>query len=342
MRSLAYMVRYMHPQSFVSPLSILRFGSLAILLMASIACSDDGSTSDFAGDVPDKDGGAKRDTGVSPEEAQEEAPKPAEQTPAPQAVMEADVDTIEWKTGTDVGFGVASKDTGNPRANNAAIIYAGDGATLDGAKGWATALYKADLKERGVRHLFAVQAPSNATYTKKEIFNSKISAALLPQIDDKTKFILLVAHSSGTYVAHEFLDQVTKTRDPDGKMNGKLVYFNLDGTVRLFTDAIAAKVKKTYWVSPRDNTKNTGGLNPEDMVTGGQTYANIGATLPFEAAEAGCNRGATGCVHASIVINKPHNPAEATPDKDYDDYADGRSVVTKYLADKAAEAGLAP
>jgi hypothetical protein len=313
-------------------------GAIAALLGGAIACSDDGQT-DSPFDQGADSQNDKKDAMPGPESPKEDD-KPAEQppaeTPATPGTVEADVDTIAWQQGADVGNGVASKDTGNPRGNSIALIYGGYQSSLDGVKGWTTALYKATLKDRGVRHIFAIQGPADVQYTAKEIGNTKISAALLPKIDDKTKFILLFGHSSGSYVAHEFLQQVASGRDPDGKMNDKLVYFNLDGGYRYFTAAIGAKVKKTYWVSPRAGQLT--GFNAGDMQLGANTYKNKGGLILFDASGAGCT--SNGCAHDSLLISKPHNPGGATPGKDYDDYSGGRTVVTKFVADKAAEAGL--
>ena len=66
--------------------------------------------------------------------------------------------------------------------------------------------------------------------------------------------------------------------------------------------------------------------------------------MMFDASNAGCVKAAVrnGCIHDSLLISKPHRTNAATPAKDYDDFSDGRTVITKYIADRADEAGLAP
>lgn len=288
--------------------------------------------------APAEDGGSPAPDDEDASAALSPDAEPDAAPPSP----EPDFDAIAWQTGPNVGLGVASKDTQNPRANSAALIYGGYESTLDGVKGWARALYEAELRTRGVRYLFAIQGPNTIPYSNKEIGNTDIVAALLPKIDAKTKFILLLGHSSGSYVAHELLGQVAGGLDPAGKMTGKLVYFCLDGGRDGFTNAIAAKMRKAYWVFPRDPVKGTPGFNGGDMSTAGADYAALGGYLPFDSTTAGCNTGATGCIHDSLVISKPHNPAGASPKRDYDDYSGGRTVTTTYLLQKGAEAGLVP
>ncbi|MDB4993543.1 MAG: hypothetical protein JWM74_975, partial [Myxococcaceae bacterium] len=78
------------------------------------------------------------------------------------------------------------------------------------------------------------------------------------------------------------------------------------------------------------------------MESAGADYAALGGALAFDSTTAGCNAGANGCIHDSLVIDKPHSPAGATPGKDYDDYSGGRAVTTRYLVQKGTEAGLVP
>lgn len=54
--------------------------------------------------------------------------------------VEPGFDSIEWKTGPDVGFGVASKDTLNPTGENAFIGYAGYAVDLASAQAWVREL----------------------------------------------------------------------------------------------------------------------------------------------------------------------------------------------------------
>lgn len=325
--------------------------TLALVLLGASACGDV--------DVDDGDLAPAPGEGVEPDDAlgrSPDAPATADgggaaASPdaragdagedAAAAPPEPEFDAVPWEQGGDVGFGVARKDTGNPRGESAALLYAGYEARLDAAKAWARELYRADLRARGVRWLYAVQGPATIQYTGLEIGNSNVLAHLVPRVTDRTRFVLVLGHSSGSYVAHEMLRQAAARPDAQGKTSGRLVYFNLDGGRAGFTDAVAATMRKTWWVSPRDVAKGTPGFNAPSMQSAGAAYASLGGLLPYDASRAGCNAGATGCVHNSLVITRPHSPARARPDLDYEQFA-GRPVTTSFLTEKAAEAGLSP
>src|SRR5512142_3055412 len=74
------------------------------------------------------------------------------------AIPAPDVDQIPWST---VGTGVASKDTQNPLGSSMLVAYAGYGVSLASAEAWATELYRATMRERGVRHIWAVRGPAD-------------------------------------------------------------------------------------------------------------------------------------------------------------------------------------
>ncbi len=253
---------------------------------------------------------------------------------------EKDIDQIPWNTGGNVGFGVASKDTENPQGNNFFLAYAGYNVDLDSAEKWATALYRASLRDRGVRYVWAVQGPNNPSYSNLEIGNSKIIAAMLPMIDASTKFVLAVGHSSGSFVAHELLGQLEGGLDPSGVTNKRVVYFNLDGGGGLSAAAIA-RLRRAYFVASFMSSTGTYSPNASTMQSLGQTYASAGGYYENNADGSGCHAGAQWCVHVTLINTKPHNPDNGDPVLDYSDFG-GRPVCQSYVDAKASEAQLDP
>ena len=268
-----------------------------------------------------------------------DAPAPPDAPPDVPAPPEKDIDTIPWQTGGSVGFGVASKDTGNPRGESAFIAYAGYNVSLGSAEAWATALYRATLKDRGVRWVWAVQGPADPSYSGAEIGNSKIIAALLPHVSTATKFILAVGHSSGSFVAHELLGQLAGGHDPGGVTDKRVVYFDLDGGTTGLSTTIVDRLRRAYFVGSLDGPTGTFSPNHGDMEGAGATYAAAGGYWQNDAAGSGCNAGAKWCVHVTLITTRPHDPTNADPLRDYSDFA-GRPVCTSYLDAKGAEAGL--
>src|SRR5262249_17076068 len=75
-----------------------------------------------------------------------------------------------------------------------------------------------------------------------------------------------------------------------------------------------------------------------DMKAAGATYAGAGGYFRHDARGSGCKKGATWCVHMTLVTNKPHDPGDAK-EIDFADF-EGREVTHAYLDAKASEAGV--
>jgi hypothetical protein len=255
--------------------------------------------------------------------------------------MDPDFDSIPWQQGAGVGFGVARKDSENSLGENAFIGYGGYNVPLDAACAWTTALYHATLKDRGVRYVYCVQGPSDPSYSQFEIGNSKIVKNLLTQVGPATHFILALAHSSGSFVAHELLGQLHGGLDPNGLTDQKVVYFDLDGGTSGLTAPIVDRLRNAYFVGAHDGSTGTNSPNLGVMQNGGAAYAGKGGFFQYDASGSGCDAGAKWCVHISLINQMPHDPANAQAVNDYSDF-NGHPVTTAYIAKKAAEAGLAP
>jgi hypothetical protein len=298
-----------------------------LVISLSVACG-----------APDPVTGPAEDAAPTIDAAREAAPAQDSAAP-PEAEAAApipDVDQIPWSTGASVGYGVASKDTENPLGDSMLLAYAGYNVDLAQAEAWATALYKATAMARGVRYIWAIQGPSDPLYSQLEIGNSKIAEALVPLVGSGTHFILVAAHSSGSYVAHELLEQLATGADPSNVTDGKLVYFDLDGGGGL-TQAAIDRLRNLYFVSSHDGT--TLSPNYSGMSSLGSTYASKGGFYDNDADAAGCDPGATWCVHMTLINTKPHDPTAANTALDYTDFA-SRPVCTSYIDTKATESGL--
>ena len=294
----------------------------AVLL---VACSGGSGTAPDAGDDAPPDAPAALDAGA---DAQDDAADAATDAP--------DIDTIAWSTGSSVGYGVAFKDTGNPLGESMFVGYGGYGVELAPAELWVTALYRAELRARGVRYVWAVQGPSDPGYSQDEIGNSKIAAAMVPLVSASTRFVLVAAHSSGAFVAEELLDQLATGADPGGATSDLVVYFALDGGGN-GTQTSIGRTRNAYFVSAHDGT--TKSANYSAMQTLASDFASKGGFYDVDSTGAGCDDGAVWCVHMTMITTKPHDPTTADVLDDYSDFS-GRPVCTAYLDAKASEAGL--
>jgi hypothetical protein len=200
-------------------------------------------------------------------------------------------------------------------------------------------LYAAALRERGVRFVYCVQGPSTVQYVQREIGNSRIARHLVQQVTDRTRFVLVAGHSSGSFVAHELLQQLASGFDDDGVTADRVVYVDLDGGASGLTFDNVARLRRAYFVGAVDGNTGTQSPNRATMVSLGATYASRGRAFDVDADDAGCAAGAVWCVHMVPVIARPHDPLRADVTRDYSDF-EGRPVATAWLDDIADEAGL--
>src|SRR5690349_442427 len=148
-----------------SPLTLLLF---AVLFAGGAACSEpNGEHHAKPTPVPAEAPAATADTAASAE-----TPAPAEASSDEADDGDLDVDAVPWSTAPSiVGAGIAYKDTQRASDQGVAVLYAGFHVDLAGAEAWASALYRATLRDRGVRHIFAVQGPATPNYAGREIGN---------------------------------------------------------------------------------------------------------------------------------------------------------------------------
>lgn len=292
--------------------------SRAVIASAALlACGGDSNgASDASDDTPLADAGNAGDSADASAESSADATQGG-----------PDIDSIEWSTGTSIGFGVAFKDTKNPLGDSAFIAYGGYGVDLIPAELWATALYRATLASRGVRYLWAVQGPAQADYSGKEIGNSKIAAALIPLVLPSMHFVAIAAHSSGAFVGEELLNQLASGEDPTNATNKLIVYFGLDGGGDA-TKAAIDRLRSATFVTSHDGTTHS--ANYDAMVSLASDFSENATFFDNDATSSGCDPGADWCVHMTLINTRPHDPTTLDVLADYSDFA-GRPVCTSYF-----------
>jgi hypothetical protein len=231
-----------------------------------------------------------------------------------------------------VGYGVAYQKVGEGDA--VLIAYGGYSAQLPWSEAWGRELVRAKLGAMGVGHVYGVQGPRDAGYNGDEIGNSKLRAHLTAGIAASAPFILVAAHSSGAFVAHELLRQLDAAGD-DATL-GKIVYADLDAGDSGFSKTIASKLRRVVFVSGRDASLASGtSENASTAKALGTTYAAYGSWFEVVVNGSGCHSGAHWCLHDLLVTHRPHRPDFYDLKDDYVDFA-GREVTTEYI-DSVAE-----
>ncbi|MEO8876791.1 MAG: hypothetical protein ABI461_14455 [Polyangiaceae bacterium] len=284
-----------------------------LLLSALVAI--EGCSSSSASDVANDDGG-----GVEAFDAGDagDASAPIDSgTISDDAATTFDASSKAW---SPVSFGITTKDVGS--GNQIAIVYGGYTATDAESQAWITALTTSKLSALGVGHLYAVRGPKDADYAAREIGNSTLATALAAQ--SSASAIVVIAHSSGGFVADELFTFASTA------VLAKVAYFNLDGGSYAMNSAMVAKMKGVYICDAHDpvagNSENTSSdLSLHSNLTGSHLFT-------VDATGSGCNVGAGWCLHDTLIINHPHNPANYDLALDYTDFTAGRDVVTSYVA----------
>ncbi len=292
---------------------------LVLGLLTLAACSDDSETP-----VPRKAPNGAEATGQQPAPPAGEAvdasapPGPAPTTPPPPFTPSPPV---------EVGLGVTYQQVGT--GAGVFIAYGGYTAEIGHTQAWAAELVRATLSARGVGHVYAVQGPQEPDYASLEIGNSKLRAHLGGPIAGGAPFIFVAAHSSGSYVAHELLQQLDVAGD-DATL-GKIVYANLDGGEAMLDSAIAGKLRRAAFVYARDPGLDSGlSANADMAVALGEKYASKGASFEVAVQGSGCESGAEWCLHDLVITHRPHKADTFDVAADYTDFAN-RAVTTEYI-----------
>jgi hypothetical protein len=226
-----------------------------------------------------------------------------------------------------VSFGITGKHIGG--GDEVAIVYGGYTATDAESQSWVSALVTAKLAALHVGQIYAVRGPKDADYSSREIGNSTLAAALATQTAAST--IVVVAHSSGGFVADELFTFASTD------VLAKVAYFNLDGGSYAMNSAMVAKMKGVYICDAHDPVAG----NSENTSSDQNLHSDLAGSHLFtvDASGSGCNVGAGWCLHDTLIINHPHNPANYDLALDYTDFTSGRVVVSSYL-DQAVNDGV--
>jgi hypothetical protein len=322
-----------------------------VAIMAIAACSSgpkgfggSGEPGELPGDDEAKDGEATSSEGASPDDAGAATDTGATNDAAgiDGAVVDAmtvDTGSAPSEAGSDaesftgpwnpVSNGVTTKDTGG--GNNIVIVYGGYTATMADSQGWVTQLTSVRLGPLGVGHMYAVQGPEDPDYSSREIGNSELAAALATQATPSS-YVIILAHSSGGFVADELFTFV------DSSVMSKIAYFNLDGGSWALTDTMVTTMRGVYFCGAHDSVAGYS----ENWSSDQSLYSDFPGSNLFlvDADGSGCDVGAGWCLHDTLITTRPHNPTTYDLDDDYTDFTGpGRQIVTSYV-DQAVTDGV--
>ncbi|MBX3202024.1 MAG: hypothetical protein KF894_28065 [Labilithrix sp.] len=267
-----------------------------------------------------------------PDQLEETAVGESALTPLPAEKNDA-VTRNAWET---LGVGVSHKSFATGK--NVLLVYGGYTAQDVYVQRWANELYRARGSALDIGELYAVRGPNQSGYANREIQNSRIAAHLGAEGVDgragQASSILVVAHSSGTYVADELFAMLRAGRGGvPADTIGKVSLFNLDGGG--VADATTLRMMAGAWfVYACDGAIGRCSHNASSMKARGAQYASLGGALLVDATGSGCSKTQAGglwCLHDTLITTRPHNPAMYDLRNDYTNFTGARSVVTSYL-----------
>lgn len=234
-------------------------------------------------------------------------------------------DTPMSPSWTTVGNGVAYEQVNTGDA--VLIAYGGYSAQLAYSAAWAEELVDAKLGGAGVGHIYAVKGPADASYSAREIGNTKLRAHL-KALANAGGPIYIVAHSSGSFVAHELFGQAHNAGDT--AFLARISYANLDGGGTGLSNQIVNELGAATFVYARDPVAGRS-QNASSAIALAAAYVMQGATkFEVTVSGTGCASGAGWCLHDVVITHRPHNPLKYDLARDYTDFVN-RPVTTEYL-----------
>lgn len=215
------------------------------------------------------------------------------------------------------------------------IMFGGWSVEQSWVENWSEKLYDAKLKDIGTGYLYAVKGPDEVFYTSEEIDTKGLAAHLLKLIrENALARVNVIAHSSGSFVAHRFFSQMSK----DTLYSDILpltTYYNLDGGIgadtpqTTLTSRIGSQLKHIYAVSALDEKMNIASPNKEDMQNIILLFPENSTWIELKSSNSGCSD--PWCVHDILINEIPHDPNGFNLEKDYNEINKKHPVSTKYL-----------
>ncbi len=246
--------------------------------------------------------------------------------------------SLKW---TEIDNGIAYTKLTNQNANSIFIAFGGWTAEKNWVCTWLENLSTQVPKSIKIKHLFAVKGPQNSLYKDREI-NSKLLAEKITDILKSQKIskkthIIVVAHSSGAYVAHDFLNFLFALDSINQfvYVKNKVSYFNLDGGLGIekykWTSLQQSHIqhfRAIYGVYAFDNKTGIYSPNKDEMLRVAKLGSNCSA-LEVNADNSNCQN--TWCVHETVIIQNPYNINTFDLKNDYTNFNETRKICSDYL-----------
>jgi len=244
-------------------------------------------------------------------------------------------DTIAWEyVSHGITYTVPEKNTNR----DILICFAGWSVEQAWSENWAIKLWEAKLKDKGIGNLYAVKGPKDVLFESSEIATDSLAMHLknlLKEIErmDSLK-IVVVAHSSGSFVAHHFFS-ILNTNPVWQHILGKITYYNLDGAISsatpgtTLTKTLSNQLKEIFAVYAFDETEKIASPNKNEMQKMVLLYPEKVTAIELKSNNSGCKDA--WCVHDLLINAKPHDPNGFDLEKDYFEINEQHPVNVQYF-----------
>ncbi|KUJ84521.1 hypothetical protein AWR36_002280 [Microbulbifer flavimaris] len=214
------------------------------------------------------------------------------------------------------------------------VLFPGYSVQRRWAEQWAEAL-AVSAEARDVAEIWVFAGPESVFYESRAL----PVAASLDRLQRGRKFerVVVVAHSSGSFPAHLWLNQLSLRAALTQRYRDRVDYVNLDGgsgeglpggDLSLSNGALAM-AGQWLAVSVRDSATGSFSANHEDMVALASRHPEQFTHRLLEA-EPGCSAGAGWCLHDVPINRRPHNSETFDLQRDYTTFNSGHPVNTDW------------
>ncbi|WP_345549389.1 hypothetical protein [Microbulbifer aestuariivivens] len=223
---------------------------------------------------------------------------------------------------------------GSESAGVLLVLFPGYSVRRPWAEQWAEAI--AANREGGrLSQVWVFAGPETVFYESREL---PVSASL-DRLHKGRAFdrILLVAHSSGSFPAHLWLNHWSSRELLAQRYRARIDYVNLDGgsgeglaggDLALGEEALAL-AGNWLAVSVRDSATGSYSANHEDMLALAAKHPQQFAHRLLEA-ESGCAPAAEWCLHDVPINRRPHNRETFDLERDYTEFGTEHPVNTDW------------
>ena len=215
---------------------------------------------------------------------------------------------------------------------NTLICFGGWSTQKIWVENWAQEINKAK-PALYLRNVYAVKGPKDVAYSANEIALDSLYKHLLN--NEQNAKIIVLAHSSGSFVAHKFF-HLLMDKNAFSLLN-RTDYYNLDGAIgsqtpkTTITSKIADQLNAIYAVYATDEFQKLQSPNAEEMKKMVLLFPKKTAGIALKSNNSGCID--KWCMHDLLINAFPYNKNGFDLENDYFHINEDHPVTIEYLQD---------